>query len=280
MKKLKKKIYKFIEFIYLKYFISIRFYSFNKFLFRMSLRGLGILNYKNDYVSGENYFLRSYLKSLNNKPIIFDIGACSGSYTNLCKEIRSDSIIYAFEPNPKSFDNLKINFDKYKDLKLFNFGFGNKKEDLTIYDIGGIDHGTQHASIYKEVLSDLHKYNDIIQYSIKLETLNDFFSENKIGEIDLIKIDTEGNEFKILEGANSLIPNYVKCFQIEFNEMNIISRSFLKDFIKLLSDYNLYRLLPDGIIKINYCPLEHELFGFHNIVAFRKDLNLDSIKIR
>lgn len=277
MKKIKKKIYKWIELIYLKYFISVKFYRFNQFLFRISLRGLGILNYKNDYESGENYFLKSYLKSLNNKPIIFDIGACGGSYSNVCREIRPDSLIYAFEPNPKSFENLKINFSKFENLNLFDFGFGSKKENLIIYDIGGIDHGTQHASIYKEVLSDIHKYNEIAQYSIKLETLDNFFIENKIAEIDLIKIDTEGNELKILEGGKSLIPNHVKCFQIEFNEMNIISRSFLKDFIKLLSDYNFYRLLPDGLIKINYSPLEHELFGFHNIVAFRKDLNLDSM---
>jgi hypothetical protein len=33
------------------------FYKFNKFLYKCSLSGLGVLNYQNDKISGEDFFL-------------------------------------------------------------------------------------------------------------------------------------------------------------------------------------------------------------------------------
>jgi len=53
--------------------------------------------------------------------------------------------------------------------------------------------------------------------------------------------------------------------------MNIYSKIFFKDFFELLSEYNLYRLLGDGMIPITrYEPILCEIFGYHNIIARRK----------
>ena len=39
----------------------------------------------------------------------------------------------------------------------------------------------------------------------------------------------------------------IDLIQFEFNEMNVVSRRFLSDFIELLGPrYELFRLLPDG----------------------------------
>lgn len=50
--------------------------------------------------------------------------------------------------------------------------------------------------------------------------------------------------------------------------MNVASRVFLKDFFGLLPDYNFYRLLPHGMIRLSYNAY-HEIFKFQNIVAIR-----------
>jgi len=54
--------------------------------------------------------------------------------------------------------------------------------------------------------------------------------------------------------------------------MNVISRTFMRDFTSLLSNYQLHRLLPDGMMKLNNCILDTEIFGFQNIVAVNKNI--------
>ena len=40
------------------------FFNFNKFLFQLSLRGMGILNHETAYLTGESYWLKKYLKGI------------------------------------------------------------------------------------------------------------------------------------------------------------------------------------------------------------------------
>lgn len=53
--------------------------------------------------------------------------------------------------------------------------------------------------------------------------------------------------------------------------MNVASRVFFRDFIEHLPNYELYRLLPDGDVKITrYVPHQCELFAYQNIIAYLK----------
>ena len=90
----------------------------------------------------------------------------------------------------------------------------------------------------------------------------------RIDIIDFLKVDTEGHELAVLQGASSLIEDgRIGCIHFEFNEMNIVSRVFFLDFRELLHNYKLYRLLPNGLLPLGDSPLETELFAYQNIVA-------------
>jgi hypothetical protein len=53
--------------------------------------------------------------------------------------------------------------------------------------------------------------------------------------------------------------------------MNVSSRTYFRDFWNLLPNYNFYRLLPDGMVKIErYSPVFCEIFAYQNIVAILK----------
>jgi hypothetical protein len=95
-----------------------------------------------------------------------------------------------------------------------------------------------------------------------------FCKERQISQIDFLKIDTEGHELSVLKGASHLISKKnIKLIQFEFNEMNVVSRAYMRDFLGLLANYQLHRLLPDGLLPLNDCVQDTELFGFQNIVA-------------
>ena len=203
------------------------FYKLNRFLFYLSLKGLGILNYESYKVSGEEYAMKKCIKSKNNM-IIFDIGANIGSYSKKILEINSDAIIYAFEPHPQNYQKLITNIN-CKQFKAYNYAVGSKTGETLLYDYKDVN-GSTHASIYKDVIEKIHnKASD----NCKVETvrLDEFCLKNQVAKIDFLKIDTEGNELDVLLG----IRDYIKLGKIayihfEFNEMNVVSKTFFNDF--------------------------------------------------
>ncbi len=63
--------------------------------------------------------------------------------------------------------------------------------------------------------------------------------------------------------------------------MNLESRSFMNDFREVLFNYNLYRILPGGLLPLKDSrPLLNEIFAYQNIVAIRKDIDKEIINIQ
>ena len=79
-----------------------------------------------------------------------------------------------------------------------------------------------------------------------------FCIKNNIDKIDLLKLDTEGSEYEVLLGGRKmLLNNKIKTIFFEFNEMNVFSRVFFRDFYKLLKNYKIYPRKFILLIQIN-----------------------------
>jgi FkbM family methyltransferase len=261
-----RKFYKIYAFLFARNI----FRKLNMFLYQISLRGLGVLNYQGDYFVGEKAWLKGYLWN-KKKPVVLDVGANIGSYSKFVLESNKEATVFAFEPHPKTYQKL-ASISRNKKFKAFNSGVGDKNGKLELYDYDTND-GSSHATLYQDVIKDLHKGNSI-SHVVEIIKLDDFILDQNLSKIDLLKIDTEGNEFKVLLGClNTLKGRKIKAIHMEFNEMNIISKVSFKDFWDLLSDYKLYRILPGGkLLPIkNYSPIICEIYGFQNIVALLKD---------
>ena len=152
----------------------------------------------------------------------------------------------------------------------FNVGVGDSNGEISLYDYADND-GSTHASLYQEVIEGIH-HSKAIEHKVKIIKLSDFVTEHGIDYIDLLKIDTEGNEMQVLLGLKDFIAEgKVGTIHFEFNEMNVISRVFFKDYFDLLPNYDFYRLLPNGMLPIKrYIPIDCEIFAYQNIVAIKK----------
>jgi len=68
----------------------------------------------------------------------------------------------------------------------------------------------------------------------------------------------------------NIAENKIKLLQFEFNEMNIISRVFLKDFYSLLRGFDFFRLDTQRLIPLPNYDATNEIFKFQNILAINK----------
>ncbi|HFE64458.1 MAG TPA: FkbM family methyltransferase [Caldithrix sp.] len=247
---------------------SKKFYRFNKRLYMMSLHGIGILNSITPEASGEKFFLDMFLKN-SPESIIFDVGANQGSYARMIINLSDMMQIYAFEPHPRTYQILAKEAERYN-FKSYNIGLSDKPGTLELFDHRNQD-GSTHATLYKDVIKRIHK-DQVTEHKVRLTTIDHFMDEHQVPQIDLLKIDTEGNELNVLKGAQRMIgEGRVNCIQFEFNEFNVISRVFMSDIIDLLPRHSFYRLLPDGFVQLNhYKPIYREIFAYQNIIAIER----------
>jgi len=269
-----KKIIRRLAYFFAMIFATPKMANFHYFLFKLSLRGLGVMNYYDLVISGERFFMTNLLPKFiqNTKPVFFDVGANRGEYSLMLANIFPNAKIFAFEPHPKNFEFLVQ--AKTQNFSPHALALGNTVGQFNLYDYEDSNWSFD-ASLYQDVISDiLHKNS--VSYIVQVDTLDSFTQSLEVDFIDFLKIDTEGSELAVLQGAQSLLEKgQIGVIQFEFNEMNIISRSFFYDFRKVLHNYVLFRLLPNGLLPIPESPLLTELFGFQNILAIhKKKINL------
>ncbi len=248
-------------------------YRFNRTLYMLSLHGMGILNWQTHRLTGEEYFVGKILPLLvsTDVPIILDVGANVGGYSRLVKAALPDALVHSFEPHPKNYIQLEgLASDR---LTCHNMGMSDKEGTLEIFDYFDND-GSSHASLYRSVIEDL-RAKKAISHQVEVTTVDSFVEANNIESISLLKIDTEGHEYKVLLGARSTLEaGKINVIHLEFNEMNVYSRSFFKDFVDLLDEFKFFRMFPDGLAPMgDYKPVLCEIFAFQNIVAIKKELS-------
>lgn len=139
-----------------------------------------------------------------SKPIIFDVGANVGETTNEYFRLYNQAIIYAFEPDKKSFGLLSKDERIYK---VSNFALGDKNSVEKIYIN---KHPATHSLLvpHKEGKLNTDNYDDLD--CVKVEetqvlTLDCFCQTNQINKINILKIDTQGYDHKVLLGAKNMI---------------------------------------------------------------------------
>lgn len=241
-----------------------RLYPLYRRMYALSLRGMNIGLGGNVKSSGEINVLKYVKAHCSNNPIIFDVGANKGQYTKSLLEFfhEGSAEVHCFEPGHQTFRELTQELKGRKNVKLNNFGLSNENsEGVLYYDAAG----SGLASLYKRQL-DYFNIEFEQSENVALKRLDDYVSENTITQIDLLKLDVEGNELNVLVGAAEALSNgIIRTIQIEFGGCNIDSRTFIRDFWNLLhQDFVMYRIMTNGLIEIKNYMETLEVFSCTN----------------
>lgn len=161
--------------------------------------------------SWENLF-----KVLRPDFVIMDIGANIGFHTLNFAKICSEGFVHAFEPDSKSFKILSTNIElnNFHNVALHPIALGAKEEKLLFYKLYLNNPGANRilakppASHFGQAQVDVHTFDHVAE-------------ELMLQRLDLIKIDVEGFELFVLQGATSTIKKYRPILFVELAEKNL-----------------------------------------------------------
>lgn len=219
-------------------------------------REMGLLN-SNINLNGERNVL-DQLVSTNDSPTIFDVGANKGHYSIEALKIIPNAVIHCFEPNNNAFKVL----NQIAGLKVNNVAVAENNENSVLY-IPTSDTTSQHSTLIR---SSLFRKKIIREQQTKTINLDDYCDANNIDSIDLLKIDTEGFEKEVLNGARRILNN-TRLIQFEMNYHWVFKRIYLKDFYDILSDFHFFRITGKGLVSLGDYDPKNEIFQMHNILA-------------
>ena len=155
-------------------------------------------------------FLTKISRSGLDIKTVFDVGACKGDWSVEYKQTLTDSQFFLFEANHKWAASLEeTGFPYVCGTVLSKPG----KEFVEFYD-----EQSTGASYYKE---NTGWFDDKFSAKYACTTLDEIISKYNLPIPDLVKLDTQGAELDILDGAKSIIGKttliYAECPLINFN---------------------------------------------------------------
>jgi len=215
-------------------------------------------------VNGEQFVLEK-LKPANFR-LAIDVGANLGDWFGAALELWPNCRVHAFEVAPATFKSME------KGIRLLP-----GRERVELHNLGLSDAaGTQTMYYFPDqpqLTCDLPRHDSYraVPFDASLTTLDIFCRDKKIDAIDFLKIDVEGAEYRVLQGARELINSQrIACIQFEYGAFSIQTRFLLQDYYAALSDrFIIGKIFPNYVAFGDY-DWRTEDFRFSNYLCVAK----------
>jgi FkbM family methyltransferase len=195
--------------------------------------------------------------------VVFDVGANLGNWTAAAEQAFPDARFFLFEP---SRQNAGILRERFPGHTLVPCALSDRAGEFTLYSD---KEGSGLASLQKREIGYLG-IDHHATYQVQTTRLDSFLQEQGLAGVDLLKIDVEGHELAVLQGAGEILAN-IGLIQFEFGGTQIDSRTFFRDFWMLLhSRFAFYRICPFGVYPINHYSESEEYFRISNYLALNR----------
>jgi FkbM family methyltransferase len=191
---------------------------------------------------------------------IFDVGANIGEWAKMVLDRQVDAQIHSFEPVPEVFRRL-VAAVPIERVMPNPFGLSSQCEMRDML----FDHDNDRLTT---PCLEIARVAPEVRPLIMLDG-DSYCRSRKVESIDFIKIDTEGHEFQVLKGFDTMLKNAkINIIQFEYGYANVLTKDLLIDFYKFLTplNYSLGKLTPEGVDFKTYGLLDEDFKG-PNFVA-------------
>ncbi len=180
------------------------------------MKGLSKYNMKivAEVLSGGSYNFQ-LLDLVGDQPVIVDCGANIGSFSLACKTLKPACAIIAVEPDKDLFVALKNNLSAFDSVQLIQAALTNKNGMVNLNS--GKNDGVANSIFAGQMVSD--SSSALVESKATTDFLSSVLREHK--NIDVLKMDTEGGEWFLLDTPTSLLAN-VGVIYMEYHSANFL----------------------------------------------------------
>jgi FkbM family methyltransferase len=181
-------------------------------------------------IINDQYHLKDFLRE---DSVFMDVGANIGVVSVFASQIIKKGKIFSFEPSGSTFEILKKNLEPYKKIcEILNFALGDKSGKVKFIEFyrgfgGNMVYNSEERSIFEKKFQN----NQTLIEEVEMITIDEFISLKGINKVDLIKMDVEGYEINVVEGAKETIFNFspvIVIGDIDFQKMAEIKNTIKK----------------------------------------------------
>jgi len=195
-------------------------------------------------------FIYKEIKKLNlQNKTIWDIGAHVGYHSLAFASLMKQGSVIAFEPNSYNIqrlkDNVKNNLQLTSKITILKKALSNKDGFDEFVFSPEIDNGRSSGSHLREAIPprNAEVYGRFKRKKIRVYKIDSIIKDKKIPIPVVIKIDVEGGEYLVLQGAKRLIKKHKPALFIEVH--NITNMFYIQKLltglgykIKLINEKN------------------------------------------
>lgn len=199
-------------------------------------------------------------------PLIFDVGAHEGQTAKRYRELFPHAMIHSFEPFPETFEVLKQTVGALAPIEVHNFALAATEGEAR-FSVNR--NSATNSLLASDAGADIYWHKDAPKttdtVTVPTRTLQAFASEHSIDAIDILKMDVQGAEYDVLQGAGELLKN--QAIGLIYMELitapTYVGQHKIRDYLEIFDDagytlfdfYNLGRsdgrLLQTDIIVVS-----------------------------
>jgi FkbM family methyltransferase len=196
-----------------------------------------------DYMEHAVYFayrdeaLEALLVLAQGCRVIIDVGVNIGATSLNLAKLPSTELVLGFEPDKRNFEKAQTNLrlNEFGNVRFLNHGLGPESCVARLYRVNSDNKGMN------RILSKTANQFDFEE--VRIKALDEVIADEPL-MVDMIKIDVEGYELKVLRGAVETINRCRPKLFIELDDDNLRSNGdSASELVRLLTDFD-YQIKP------------------------------------
>jgi FkbM family methyltransferase len=156
------------------------------------------------------------IRNLKPGDTFMDIGGHYGYFTLLGSHlVGKDGSVHSFEAAPKTFSILKKNASGHSNISIYNSAVSDEAGDLTFYEFPNLY--SEYNSLDVDQFKNESWFSEFKPKEIKINSVvpDQFLAEYSI-QPNVLKIDVEGAEYKVINGLKNHLSSHQPIVVIEY----------------------------------------------------------------
>lgn len=183
---------------------------------------------------------------LSRTPTVVDVGFHMGDFSHAVLAARPLGRIVAFEPAASIRRRYEERHRPVDDrITLESMAVSDAEGEFIFHD----DASEQNS------LAEIDPTERTVNYPVRTTTLDSYTANHGIEHVDLLKIDVEGYDLHVLQGAERLLADQrIDVFVFEYNFAWVLARRYLRDAVVFVATkpYRLFRLFNGFLSPLEF----------------------------